>query len=410
MIKKLIFVAILGVLAGNLFSQEVLPYSTDKILIFIEPFEDQGPDHSQSWLNKGLPGFLKTSLSETDNVYPYLIPDFDASLIDRPHRLQDMIWKSVFKREIDPAYESYLILGSYSYLEGQISIRMELLSLKSTRRIARFEQTLGYTKLLSWKEALGDWILAQLNLIDEPGISYSDEKTLDNGVAPMPGVPIKDQMYEIFNQKQRKETEDLQRKYEQQSMMKLGTQLEALWHDIAYDPYLAEIFDIHTLRLQYEPDSVLVNFKVSYRINPRILDEIEHFSRTRSGHVEKTESFEEHSFMDLGYIDADFTKQIAGGDWRIVPIITMGMDSSPGKRVFYHSFPRPIESPGEHYYNQGEFKQLLMAIPGVDALRIFAQEVQQVYEYSIVVGYDEIKQLDKIQVKFVAEEDLAKKL
>jgi len=145
----------------------------------------------------------------------------------------------------------------------------------------------------------------------------------------------------------------------------------------------------------------LVSFKVSYRINPRILDEIEHFTRTRSGLIEKTESFEEHAFMDLGYIDAEFTKQIAGGDWRIVPIITMGTEFSGHKRTFYHSFPRPIASPGDHYYNNGEFKQLLMAIPGVDAMRIFAQEIQQVYEYSIVVGYDEIKQLDKIQINLL---------
>jgi len=85
----------------------------------------------------------------------------------------------------------------------------------------------------------------------------------------------------------------------------------------------------------------------------------------------------------------------------------MGPEKLPYRRVFYHSFPRPIDSPGKYYYNQGKFKQLLLAIPGVDALRIFAQEVQQVYEYSIVVGYDEIDRLDKIQVKFVSEQDLA---
>lgn len=408
--KRLIFIILLGVLTGQLYSQEILPYSKENILIFIEPFEDQGPDHSQFWLNKGLPGFLKTSLTEADQAYPYLIPDLSDALVDRPHRLQEMIWKSVFKKEVDPGYESYLLLGNYTYLEGQLTIRMELLTLKNTQIVARFDKTLPYTKLLSWKEALGEWVLTQIRLVGDETDSATPRKTLGEGDPLMPGVPFNDQMDQLFNKKQRNETEELERKYEQQSMMKLGTQLEKLWHDIAYDPYLAEIFDIHTLRLQYEPDSVLVNFKVSYRINPRILDEIEHFSKTRAGRVEKTESFEGHAFMDLGYIDADFTKQIASGDWRIVPIITMGAEGSPQRRVFYYSFPRPIEAPGDHYYNQGEFKQLMMAIPGVDALRIFVQEVQQVYEYSIVVGYDEIKQLDKIQVKFVAEEDLAKKL
>ena len=153
-----------------------------------------------------------------------------------------------------------------------------------------------------------------------------------------------------------------------------------------------------------------ISFKVSYRINPRILDEIEHFSETRSGLVEKTESFGGHSFMDLGYIDAEFTKAVAGGDWRIVPIVTMGPQRYANRRVFYHSYPRPVHAPSENYTNRGEFKQLLMAIPGVNALRIFVQGDQQNYQYSIVVGYNEIEYLDKIQVTFVPEQDLAGRL
>jgi len=408
--KKLIPVIIFGLLLGTVAAQETLPYSKEHILIFIEPFEDHGSDTSQAWLKQGLPGFLKTSLSETDQLYAYVIPDFDASLVDRPHRLQDLIWKSVFKKEVDPAYETYLLLGSYSYLEGEISIRMDFLSLKNTQIIDRFEKKLSYAKLLNWKDTLAEWVLTQLSLRENStGIS---SKTLiqTKGSVFMPGVPLNEQLGELFNQQQRHETEDLKQRYEQQSKLKLGSQLERLWYDITYDPYLAQIHDINTLRLQYEPDSVLINFKVSYRINPRILDEIEYFSRTRSGLIEKTESFEEHAFMDLGYIDAEFTKQIAGGDWRIVPIVTLGGESAPERRTFYHSYPQPIESPGEHYYNMGRFKQLLLAIPGVDALRIFAQEVEQVYEYSIVVGYDEIRQLEKIQVRFVPEQDLAKRL
>jgi len=395
---------------GNVFSQEALPFSKESILIFVEPFEDHGPDYSQSWLSQGFPGFLNTSLNTSEELNAYKIPDFNAELMDRPHRLQDMIWKSVFKKRVDPDYETYLILGGYSYVEGEITIRMDLLSLKNTRILARFEKTLPYTELLAWKDGLGEWVLIQLRMSENTESSTLVAPLVTGSITPMPGVPFNDQMTKLFDAKQKNETEDLQRKYEQQSMMKLGTQLEKLWYDIAYDPYLAQIHDIYTLRLQHEPDSVLVEFKVSYRINPRILDEIEHFSKTRSGSVEKAESFEGHAFMDLGYIDAEFTRKIAEGDWRIVPIITMGPESFKQHRTFYHSFPRPIDPPGEYFYNKGQFIQLLMAVPGVDALRIFAQEVQQVYEYSIVVGYDEIDKLDKIQVKFVAEQDLARKL
>jgi hypothetical protein len=287
---------------------------------------------------------------------------------------------------------------------------MELLTLRNTRVVNRFEKRLSYAELLTWKEELGTWVQSQMRLSPNAGQSSQTDRIVSNGVTAMPGVPFNEQLTKLFNNKQKKEVEDLQQKYEEQSMMKLGTQLEQLWYDIAYDPYLASIHDLHTLRLQHEPDSVLVNFKVSYRINPRILDEIEHFSRTRAGLVEKTESFEEHAFMDLGYIDAEFTKKIASGDWRIVPIVSMGSATLPERRTFYHSFPRPIDSPGEYYYNQGEFKQLLLAIPGVNSIRIFAQENHQVYEYSLVVGLNEIERLGKIQVKFVAEQDLAKKL
>ena len=408
MSKKLILLIVLSLLGGSIYCQKALPVSKANILVFIEPFDDQGPDKGQAWLQQGLPGFLRSSLSGTEHLRTYTIPDLQSGLIDRPHRLQDLIWKSVFQKRVDPDYETYLILGSYSYLEDQITIRMDLLTLRNTRVLAHYENTLPYTKLLNWKDGLGDWVLTQLRLIDNPDRSSSSKRpTLDGNIASLPGIALSNQLTTLFDKKQRNETEDLQQKYERQSRLKLGSQLETLWHDIAYDPYLAHIHDIHTLRLQYEPDSVLVSFKVSYRINPRILDEIEHFSRTRSGLVEKTESFEEHAFMDLGYIDADFTREIASGDWRVVPIISMGPENISQRRVFYHSFPRPITSPGAYYFNQGEFKQLLLAIPGVDALRIFAQEQQQVYEYSTVVGYDEVRKLDKIQVKFVAEQNLA---
>ena len=409
--KKLVLCIILGMLVIGAFGQEILPVSNNNILVFIEPFENHSPRGEQSWLEQGFPGFLKAGLAETDYLYAYSIPDFQNDLVDRPHRLQDLMWKSVFQRQVDPGYESYLILGRYSYMEGELTVQMDLLSLRDTKVLARFEDRVPYTKLLTWKSELSEWTLASLRLKDDPALSSNtDIKMPNQDATPLPGVALRDQLTTLFDTKKQNETEDLQQKYEQQSRMKLGAQLEALWHDIAYDPYLANIHDIHTLRLQAEPDSVLVNFKVGYRINPRILDEIEHFSKTRSGLVGKTESFEGHAFMDLGYIDADFTREVAGGDWRIVPIITMGPEKLAFRRVFYHSFPRPIESPGEYYYNQGKFKQLLLAIPGVDALRIFAQEVQQVYEYSIVVGYDEIERLDKIQVKFVAEQDLADQL
>lgn len=408
--KILMFAIILVLTMGSTLAQEALPYSKDAILVFIEPFQDSGPDDSQAWLEKGFPGFIISALGNEDDLYPYLIHDFHEGLLDRPHRLQDLIWKSVFKKQVDPAYETYMLLGDYSYVDGQITIYMQLLALKNTQVMARFQKTMPYTELLGWKAELGSWVLSQLRLGPEVQSGSERKQVISDGVTPMPGVPFKEQLTDLFNTKQKKETEDLQRKYEKQSMMKLGTQLEQLWYDIAYDPYLARIQDVHTLRLQHEPDSVLVNFKVSYRINPRILDEIEHFSKTRAGLVEKTESFEEHAFMDLGYIDAAFTEKIAGGDWRIVPIITMGPESLPERRTFYHSFPRPIEAPGEYYYNKGEFKQLLMAIPGVNSMRIFAQERQQIYEYEIVVGLDEIERLGKIQVKFIAEQDLTKKL
>lgn len=410
MINIIRLVFCVGLLFGSLPAQEVLPVSTENILIFVEPFEDQGPESGQEWLRQGLPGFIKSTLADSDHLHTYLIPDFHSELVDRPHKLQDLIWKSVFQKQVNPAYETYLILGSYSYLEGQLTIRMDLLSLRNTQILGHFENTLSYTKLLTWKDGLGDWVLTQLRLAENPAQTSPKSPTFSDGITPVPGVALSDQLTTLFDSKQKNETENLRAKFKQQSMMKLGTQLENLWHDIAYDPYLAKIQDIHTLRLQHEPDSVLVSFKVAYRVNPRILDEIEHFSKTRSGLVEQTESFEGHAFMDLGYIDAEFTKNVAGGDWRIVPVITMGPENYSARRIFYHSFPRPIEPPGDYYYNQGKFKQLLLAVPGVDAMRIFTQEQHQVYEYSIVVGYNEMKQLDKIKVKFVAEQDLENKL
>jgi len=198
--------------------------------------------------------------------------------------------------------------------------------------------------------------------------------------------------------------------YQRQSKAELGSQLERLWHDVAFDPYQAEIHDIHAQRYQHSPDSVLVTFKVTYRINPRILDEIRHFSKTRAAEIEKATEYKGHTFMDLGYTDQAFVDELTSGEWRLTPIISIGPPNYPQRRIFYHSDPMPIDPPTMWHTNVGGFRQLIMGLPGVNALRIYTMEEESTYTYQTQVGYDEMPILDKISVRFVLEKDLHRTL
>ena len=399
------------ILSAVLFSipgagKDLPPVSHDQVLIFVQPFENLSPRAYQPWLSNGLPGFVDNGIDQSSTLEIYRITPKDVGLLDRPHRLERLIWKEVFDLPVDNRYETYLLIGNYSYIDGELEIRMELMSLRDTRTLARYAKTFEYTKLLAQKDALGKWVHDQITL---PGQERSVSEAVSsqpNRLGSLPGIAKRKRPALHAERGQAAIEQELPPVYAKQEAQQLGTQVEKLWQDIAYDPYLAEIQDLKTLRLQAEPDSVLVTFNVAYRVNPRILDEIEHFSRTRADQVESSSSFQGHTFMDLGYIDEDFVHSIAAGDWRMVPIISMGPKGFKGRRVFYHSFPRPLEPPSVRHINQGQFEQLLLAVPGVNSMRIFAREASSIYPYEIIVGLNELKGLDKIQVKFVAEQDL----
>ncbi len=397
--------------ARCILAAEELPFATDHILVFIEPFVDQGPDTTQPWLEEGLSTFLRSALADERKLDAYSVPVQNAELYAQPHRLQDQIWADLFQREVDPAYDTYLVRGSYSLVDERLAVTVELYFLKSMHLADRLQLQDRYAQVSKWKALMGTWLIQRL----ATSSSVNTEVLAAEDFFPArsrhkPAADLQGKLEQILERKSRQSTTELFEEYERQSDEELGNQLERLWHDVAFDPYVATIHDIDAQRDREEPDSVQLTFQVTYAINPRILDEIHYFSRTRGAEISQEGVYQGYRFMDLGYTDQEFIHALAEGHWRLTPVITLGPENYPARRVLYHSDPMPIKPPSVYHHNQGQFHQLLMGLPGVNSLRIYTREEESTYRYTVRLGHTEMPFMDKIRVRFVLEKDLVRNL
>lgn len=316
-----------------------------------------------------------------------------------------------FGREVDERYDTYLVRGSFSHLDEHLEVTIELYFMKTLHKADQLNLKDRYAQLKNWKVLMGDWLLERL---ERSSTVHTDLISADAFFpAKTPRVTetsLRGKLETLMERKSRSSSADLYGTYQQQSYEEMGSQLERLWHDVAFDPYLAEIHDIKAQRDRMEPDSVLIDFLVTYRINPRILDEIRHFTKSTPAVTTQEDKVQSHLFMDLGYTDQAFVEELAQGDWRLTPIVSVGPENYPGRRIFYHAEPRPIDPPTVYHLNNGQFKQLIMGLPGVNALRIYTLEESATYRYRTKVAYEEMPLLDKISVRFVLERDLHRQL
>ena len=397
--------------AGILAQPAQVPFGTDHILVFIEPFRDLGPDTTQPWLEDGLRTFLTDGLADKRKVDVYPSTHYPEEWYQQPHRLQEAIWSATFERPVDERFETYLVRGTYSLVDEHLTVNMELYFLKNMHRADQLTLKDRYAQVGKWKRLLGDWLEQRIQTRRSVRTEVLSAQDFFPAEKRQPvSTDLKQRLGSMLERKSRQNSTELFDEYQRQSRTALGSELERLWHDVAFDPYLAEIHNIHAERDRMEPDSVTVTFQVTYRINPRILDEINHFAGKKASLSQASGEYQGHVFMDLGYTDQEFIDHVADGTWRLTPIVTVGPPNYPERRIFYHSDPQPIRPPTRYHHSSGQFRQLLVGLAGVNALRIYTMEESSTYEYSTRVGHAEMPMLDKITVHFVLEKDLHRKL
>lgn len=385
--------------------KQTIPFKRSQTVVLLAPMTDQTPQQSPAWLGSGLSGFIKDNLTQIQNLQVLNIKPIESGWLSQPDLLRQHIWRDNFGALPQNGYDIYIITGDFGYNQDLVNLHLDLYYLRLGYKLDEFDFSDKYTHLLEWKGKLGEWARETM------GLSLSGRQF---------GRPLDAASVEYFGEPNRTVTADIyrvtptpfnadsmggglyadQRNREQRSQM-----LRELWRNILFDPYLAQIHDITTKPNPYTADSLIVSFQVTYVVNPRIANILTAFGKTNKGLSDITGNYQRSTFIDLDY-NLDFVRELMRGDWRAVPLVAMGKEDYPHQRLFYHT-PADVtlkETPDRQ--NMGLFKQLLVALPGVNVVRFYTIPDETTVRYTTTIGRNERKNLDKISVNFVRENQI----
>lgn len=382
-----------------------LPFSRTETVVLLAPVVDETPVQSPQWLAGGLSAFIKDNLKPIHNLKVLNIQPLEPAWLADPAELRRQIWENNFQTQPLQGYDIYLITGKFGYRQDMVNVHLDLWYVRLGYKLDEFDFSDKYTHLLNWKGKLGDWAREAMGIslsghpfgrpLDAASVDYFDSKTT--------GTPA-----DIYQMSPTPYDADSlggglyadQRNREQRSRM-----LRELWRNVLFDPYLAQIHDIRTKPSPYSPDSLIVSFQVTYVVNPRIANILAAFGRTNKGETKITGEFQSSTFIDLDY-NLHFVRELMRGDWRAVPLVTIGKENYPHRRVFFHT-PADIAIPNtRNRRNMGIFTQMLVALPGVNTVRFYTISRETTVAYQTTIGRNERKYLDKVSVNFVRENQI----
>lgn len=382
-----------------------IPFSRNQTVVLLAPISDQTPQQSPAWLAGGLTSFIKDNLTQIQNLQVLNIKPLEANWLAKPELLRQHVWRDNFGIQPQNGYDIYIVAGNFGYNQDLVNLHLDLYYLRLGYKLDEFEMSDRYTHLLQWKDKLGEWARETM------GLSLSGRqfgRPLDAASVEYFGEPNRTVTADIYRVKPTPFNADSlagglyadQRNREQRSQM-----LRELWRNILFDPYLAQIHDISTKPNPFTADSLIVSFQVTYLVNPRIANILTAFGKTNQGLSDKTGKFQRSTFIDLDY-DLDFVKELMRGDWRAVPLVTMGKETYTHQRLFYHTPADIALKETADRQNMGLFKQLLVALPGVNVVRFYTIPDETTIRYTTTIGRNERQNLDKISVNFVRENQI----
>ncbi|MCF7798087.1 MAG: hypothetical protein K9N11_00010 [Lentisphaeria bacterium] len=382
-----------------------LPFKRTETVVLLAPMVDETPVQSPQWLADGLSAFLRDNLKPIHNLKVLTVRPVAADWLTNPAELRNRIWQANFNSKPLPGYDIYLITGKFGYRQDLVNVHLDLWYLRLGYKLDEFDFSDKYTHLLNWKGKLGDWAREAMGIslagrsfgrpLDAASVEYFGSKTTGTTaeiyqVTPTPydADSLEGGLYAD------------QRNREQRSRM-----LRELWRNVLFDPYLAQIHDIHTRPNPYAPDSLVLSFQVTYVVNPRIANILTAFGRKNKGKTAITEEYQSATFIDLDY-DIPFVRELMRGDWRAVPLVTIGKENYPHRRVFFHTPADIAISSSRDRRNMGIFTQMLVALPGVNTVRFYTIPKENTVRYETIIGRNERAYLDKISVNFVRENQI----
>ncbi len=398
--KYWLLILVLGLSQNPLQAQPAPPVGVP--LVFIAPLA--ADSSAPVWLGPTLTTTLKRAVEKQTKGAAFAIKAFPSELLERPFALKKRIWRELFQRPAPPGGENYLVVGRFRYVGDELNVSLQLYFLNNLHLVDHYQDRFPLSRLLKWERAVGQWFALNLKL--GPG----DKRPM----IQLPGTPpppkgagsLESTLSELEAARARRESTPLSRGYRQAQEQEKA--LAKFWQDISHDPYQAEIHDIQTRRDPAHPDSLIISFKVTYCINPRILDALMAFYENYGEEPEKTGGYLVYTFEDLNFIPPDFLAELSRGSWRLLPIVSLGAPENPEGCLFYHSAPFQFQPQHSKAKYAGGFPQLILAVPGVSSLRLYVSGKAQTFSYEARIARQALEQLKKIQVRFLPEAELAR--
>ncbi len=385
--------------------QPGIPFKRTETVVLLAPIQDKTPEQSPAWLGGGLASFIKDNLSGITNLKVLNVRVVDPVWLTNSDVLRRHLWYDNFQSQPLNGYDIYLITGQFGYNRDQVNLHLDLYYLRLGYKLDEFDFSDKYTHLLDWKDKLGNWAREAMGIslsgrqfgrpLDAASVEYFSE----------PGRAASAKIYRTTPTPFKADTVagglySDQRNREQRSKM-----LRELWRNILFDPYLAQIRDIVTRPNPYSPDSLDLSFQVIYVVNPRIANILAAFGKHNKGKIDITGKFQRSTFIDLDY-NLDFVRELMRGDWRAVPLVKVGKDGYSKQRIFYNTPSDIVVQQTRYKRSMGTFKQLLVALPGVNVVRFYTLPDETTLMYKLTIGRNERAQLDRISVNFIRENQI----
>ncbi|MCD6205548.1 MAG: hypothetical protein J7L22_07795 [Candidatus Marinimicrobia bacterium] len=384
------------------------------INLWVMSFDNLHSDSEIKWLKEGFVDFIVDHYADNDYVRAYRSEKLDETL-------------SVIKR--NPAYQNarnYVVSGAYHRDKGEFIVDLQLTDLKTWETLAKKQVHEKSSDL----EQLIMTVNKALDEIVDPRVKESiktnagEEKTpeqevFDAGkdknlediremtVATKDIGSALDKLLADFQEKpeQYREPEPFsQNQFSQDAFtdrvrdfVRETHSFEQTMNFILNDPYEINIGEPTIQRLPMNSQSVLLSFRIDYRIKMEIVREMIETLKIKG--KKEGETYIEYSFSGNDYLfTSDFIKRVAYGQYRYFPVVSLKDENG-------NAVSRIIDAPGTIDQIK-HFNPMFNIAAGPWTMTIYLVKGVQEIDYELTLPIRTVAKISQVSIDMMTEDEI----
>ena len=384
------------------------------INLWVMSFDNLHSDSEIKWLKEGFVDFIVDHYADNDYVRAYRSEKLDETL-------------SVIKR--NPAYQNarnYVVSGAYHRDKGEFIVDLQLTDLKTWETLAKKQVHEKSSDL----EQLIMTVNKALDEIVDPRVKESiktnagEEKTpeqevFDVGkdknlediremtVATKDIGSALDKLLADFQEKpeQYREPEPFsQNQFSQDAFtdrvrdfVRETHSFEQTMNFILNDPYEINIGEPTIQRLPMNSQSVLLSFRIDYRIKMEIVREMIETLKIKG--KKEGETYIEYSFSGNDYLfTSDFIKRVAYGQYRYFPVVSLKDENG-------NAVSRIIDAPGTIDQIK-HFNPMFNIAAGPWTMTIYLVKGVQEIDYELTLPIRTVAKISQVSIDMMTEDEI----